>query len=213
MSDSPERLRAFRASYEDKAAGGRQARVQWVVMASVFAVLSVTAMVVFSLRGQSGQSGSPGERPPDELRTVAGYLAQKNMPIAALDVYDQYLATAVLGPEARAKVCYSVAEVAIDGEAYERALAYLYEAEVLDPDTELKEAITDKIALCLEKLGRDVDLRRELRRRTAVSRAPDTGGDEVVLAKVGDHVITDRDLELELEGLPPAVRGRMGQRP
>jgi len=202
---TPERLKEFRAQYAPKGQrSGVLAVVQLVVVVAGFA-----AVLAILLRGapQGPAQGRTGGLTADEQRAYAVCLVEKQEPRAAIDAYERYLGAAALTAPERANVCYSVAKLAIEAEEFERALAYLYQAEFLDPGSTLKDEINKKVVLCLDKLGRAVDLRKELRRRTDVKRTPDdVGPEEKVLAEFAGEVITDRDLELEIEKLPPALR-------
>jgi len=201
--DTPERLKEFRAQYAPKRQpAGALAVVQLAVM-----VVGFGAVLAVLVRGAGPAPGQSGGLTPENQRGFAVALAEKNEPRAALEAYEAYLNVAALTQPERAKVCYAVAKLAMEAEEFERALAYLYQAEFLDPGSELKEEVDKKVVLCLDKLGRAVDLRKELRRRTDVKRTlEDLGPDEQVLAEFAGEVVTGRDLEEKIETLPPALR-------
>ena len=210
MSDqTPDRLREFRAQYASKGMStSRLAILQLVILVAGFA-----GVFVFMGRGADSGKGSPpatdaqGGLSAEAEREYAVYLAERQQPLDAVDAYQAYLDKASLSPEDRANVCYTVGKLAADAEQYETALKYLYQAEFLAPESELKDDINKKVVLCLDKLGRRVDLRKELRQRTALKRsATDVQPGETVLAEFAGEVITDRDLALEIEKLPPYVR-------
>ena len=207
---TPERLKEFRAGYEGRPkAGLRMAWLHLLILVVGFGGLYWMLAPTISVVEAPGRLPDTAEAglPVEALREYAAALAEKNLPDAAVDVYKEYLARAPLTRDERAKVCYAVAKLATEAERYETALAYLYQAEWLAPDSDVKDEIDKKVALCLDKLGRTVDLRRELRKRTDVSRnAEDVKEGETILAEFGDQVITDRDLELELEKLPSYMR-------
>ncbi len=141
----------------------------------------------------------------EQWRKVAAHLAEKNMPLAAVEAYENALATEHYDPAARAGVCYTAAQLAFAGGDPEKGLALLYQAEALAPESDRKGDIDKLIVSCLEKLGRGVDLRNELRKRASLThQAKDVSADDTVLAELGDSVITQRDLELELEKIPGA---------
>ena len=209
MPEGTERLKEFRAQYR-----GGSSQHKWLLIIQTI-VLLVGFAVLFTMLGFGGKVEAParfnatsaGGLSPDALREYAAYLAEKHLPLAAIDAYEEYLDKAALEDPERANVCYSAAKLAVDAEDYSKALALLYQAELLDPESELKDEINKKVALCLDKLGRNVELRRELRRRSDLARkASDLSDDEVILAEFGDEVITDRDLEQEIEELPGSVR-------
>ena len=206
-NDASERLKQFRAQNGGGAPSPRWAVVQLLVL--VAGLAAIGALVVW--RGGSGDSDpaafAEGGLSDGQLRDYAVYLEEKKLPNAAIDAYEVYLAQTTLDDAARANICYSVGKLAIDAEDYERALAYLYQAEMLVPEGELSGEIDKKVVLCLDKLGRNVDLRRELRKRSAVKRtAEDVGEDETVLAEFAGEVFTNRDLDLEVEKLPTYLR-------
>ncbi len=203
--NTPERLKEFRSQY--KAAPGRNGKmavIQICVMVVGFAAVAV--LLLRSTPAPAPQS-STGGLPADKLREYAVRLEEKQQPLAAIAAYDEYMKTAALSLAERAKVCYNAAKLAIEAEKYDLALPYLYQSEFLDPGSNLKDEINKKVVLCLDKLGRTVDLRHELRKRTDVKRtAADVKPDETVLAECAGEIITNRDLEKEVEKLPPAAR-------
>ncbi|NIA12905.1 MAG: hypothetical protein GWP08_02400 [Nitrospiraceae bacterium] len=204
---TPERLKDFRAQYARNGGGnGKLAVVQLVVTLAGFA--AVLAALLYATPRNGSRQASIGLS-PNAQREYAVYLEGKQQPEAAIEAYAAYLDAASLTAPERATVCYRVAKLAIDAERYEDALAYLYQAEFLDPESQLRDDINQKVVHCLDKLGRGADLRKELRKRTDVKRsARDVPDGEVVLAEFSGDVVTDRDLELEIEKLPPAARGQ-----
>ncbi|MCP4641055.1 MAG: hypothetical protein GY851_11505 [bacterium] len=205
MTDNTsERLKQFRAENDPP----KPAPVRWLVgFLVVFLMGAVAGFAGLGLLHGGAAPGSGGGPSEDQLRRLAMRLEEKALPSAAIDAYATYLAAARLDDAARAKVCYSVGKLAVDAGDYERALTFLYESELLDPESDLARDIDKKVVFCLEKLGRTVDLRRELTHRTSVTRTPDaSGAGEVVLAEFGDERVTERDLELELEKLPASAR-------
>ena len=212
--ETPERLREFRERFAERDADEQRTRVQRMTLVSM--AVALAAIVVVGVYARTlPQSDSPvsfdaprGGLAPEDARKVAAYLAQKGMHEASLDAYEDYLDIAMLNPDERGNVCYAAAQVAIEGELYERALVFLYQAETIAPTSDLFAQIDSDIALCLDKLGRESDLRRELRGRTAENRDESKPDDSLVLAEVGNTTITERDLDMAIEELPPAARER-----
>ena len=204
--NTPERLREFRSAYTPSPQrAGLMSYVQLVLLLLGFGAV----IALLALREQApAKAGTPnGGLSAEQQRQYAAYLAEKQQPTAAVAAYQAYLDTASLAPNDRAKVCYATAKLAVEAEQYAAALPYLYEAEFLDPNSDIKDEINKKVVLCLDKLGRNVDLRHELRKRTEVKRtAADVKPEEKVLAEFAGEVITNRDLELEIEKLPASVR-------
>ena len=114
--ETPERLQAFRAQYAPRTANiQRLIAIQLVVVilgfAGLYALLGRDSGGSLSTGGAAG-----GGLPPDESRRLAVYLAEKNQPMAAVEAYENYLAGATLDSKARARVCYTVAKLAIEAE-------------------------------------------------------------------------------------------------
>lgn len=211
--NTPERLREFRAQN----ASGQRSRSGLLLLntALLLIVAALLAFVAYRLSAVSnsgaGDIHPEGGLTADALRRYAAYLEEKKLPEAAVAAYGQYLDRADLDPEARARVCYSVAKLAIDAGQYETALTYLYQSEMLAPDSDLKDDVDKRIVFCLERLGRSVDLRRELRKRTQpVRTAADLEPGETILAEFAGQIVSDRDLDLEIEKLPVAARDSLG---
>jgi len=139
---------------------------------------------------------------PEELRGLAAHLAEKEHLDAAVDTYEDYLRVADLQPADRARVCYTVANLALDLQNYDKALTLLYEADYLGAPDDIKAEVDKKIVQCLDRLGRTADLRKELRNRSNLTSAAEVKDDDVVLAQFGDNVITADDLQAEIDKLP-----------
>lgn len=203
---TPNRLQEFRAQYGAPRKGGVLAYAQLVLTLAGFAVIAAVLVLDRGKPSAAPASGGGGMS-ADEQRRYAAYLEGKSEPMAAVRAYEAYLDSAALSPQERSKVAYSVAKLSIDAERYDEALPYLYQAEFLDPESGLKDEINKKVVLCLDKLGRGTDLRHELRKRTDIKRsAADVEAGETVLAEFAGEVLTDKDLEKEVEKLPPAAR-------
>jgi len=212
--NTTERLREFRAQH----ARPKPSYAGLLIVAVLMLVVGFAAGFAagpIRMRTLNGErSTTRGGLPASQLKQYALYLEQKELPFQAIEAYKDYLDTVDLDDAARSRVCYSIGKLAAeaaheDPDRYTQALAFLYQAEMLDPDSDLREEIDKRVVFCLEKLGRSADLRRELRKRTAVKRtAEDVAPGEIVLAEFAGEVITDRDLDRELEKLPASVRER-----
>lgn len=206
--NTPERLKSFREENRQRA----RRSAMWPAVNTLIIVVGfvcvIAAIVLTSKHDRMTLSvGRNGGLTAPAMREYATLLEQKGLTNAAIEAYEDYLESAPLEPDVRANVCYSVGKLAADAERYETALEYLYQAEMLNPQSPMKDEINSKIVLCLEKLGRTSQLRRELRNRTKPERtAADLEEGEVVLAEFGGEIITDRDLDREIEALPPSAR-------
>jgi len=207
---TPDRLQQFRAQYAPPRKNGALPYVQLAVTVAGFALIGALLLAPRNTASPAAGGMSPGEQ-----REFAAYLEGKSEPEAAVEAYKAYMQNAALDPAERANVAYSIAKLSIDAKQYDTALPYLYQAEFLNPGSDLKDEINKKVVMCLDKLGRGADLRHELRKRTDIKRsaskrsADDVGPGETVLAEFAGEVLTDRDLEKELDKLPPAARESM----
>lgn len=208
--ETPERLKQFRAQYQGCGEGGRGRRWLKAFLLVAAVLLGLWGADVFLRGAIASSTARPGGMSADEWREYAIYLEGKALPDKALEAYQKYLETALLSDGERAKVCFSMATLAADTGNYRDALAALYQAEMLAPNTALKPEIDKKVVLCLERLNRKDELRRELRKRSGAdtSSTGTTPGD-TVLAECGDTVFTMHDLERELDALPPGARSKL----
>lgn len=205
--NTPERLKAFRAQYD---AAPKRSGAMGIVQL-VCLILIIVGLAAQWVRGPVVKPAAPvanqGGLTLDQQREYAVRLADKKLTGPAIAAYEEYLKNAALSVSERAKVCYSIAKLAVEDEKYDAALPYLYQAEYLDPKSELKEEINKKVVLCLDKLGRNVDLRHELRKRSDTKHdASQVQANDAILAEFGNEAITKRDLEMEIDKLPPAAK-------
>ncbi len=201
---SLERLNEFRA---ESAALQKPSRINHAARIALVAIAVAAGLwgVYVTVSSKIARANTGPDT--DQIRQLAVYFENKHLYGAAIDAYGKYLDRAALPNDARANVCFSVGKLACEQEKYETALAYLYEAEMLAPDSNLKDEINKKVVLCLDKLGKPSELRRELNNRASAHRtAKDVGPDEVILAEIGDSVITNRDLDREINKLSPGAK-------
>jgi len=199
--NTPERLKTFRGEHDNKPRAAYPFYwLQIVILVVGFgAVIGIIAGTPNeSMSEESARSGLS----PEELRGLAAHLAEKEHLDAAVDTYEDYLRVADLQPADRARVCYTVANLALDLQNYDKALTLLYEADYLGAPDDIKAEVDKKIVQCLDRLGRTADLRKELRNRSNLTSAAEVKDDDVVLAQFGDNVITADDLQAEIDKLP-----------
>ena len=207
--ETPERLRAFRATYARE-----HSRSSWVPrLLTALALVAVGVLgtkAAESLLRAGAAESSPGHEglTAEQWRSYAIRLEERNLPEQALRAYEAYLECAALTGSERSRVCYSLAKLASDAGHYEDALAYLYQSELLEPASDLKPEIDKQILACLEKLGRSGQLTRELRQRSGADPSAASAG-SAVLAEARDQVFTEADLDRELSRLPESVRASL----
>ena len=203
-NSTPERLAAFRAEYQ----APKASRTTVFVPIALALLLILTAINLFLAltRGTTSASGTSGDSATDQ-RALASYLVEKNLPGEASAAYRRYIDSGAVAGNDLANVCVSAADAAIQAERFEEALSFLYEADFKVPNSDRKPDIDKKIAFCLEKLNRSTELKHELRNRTTLSKTKaEVAPNETVLAEIGDAVITNRDLDAEINRMPEGAR-------
>lgn len=178
-----------------KAGGGVAAKVACGLL------VVVIGLQVYGLYGG-------GQRPADavasgglggDLQAAALKLEDRNLPLAAVELWRRYLESASPAAAERAKIRYRMGKLRFEGREYDHAVADLYLAEQLlgDRDPDLTRRIRAKVRDCLRGMGRGMELVRE----TAEQALP--GGEEGeagslgqrVVAKIGDETVTVADFE------------------
>jgi peptidyl-prolyl cis-trans isomerase C len=140
---------------------------------------------------------------PDAQRELANKLSE-TLPGMAVAAYQKYLDSADIPGAERAGVCYTVAKLAMSEGDYETALAFLYQAQVAGPDAALETEINTKMVSCLERLDRLIDAQNVLTETTSLGRPEkDVAKGEVILARIGNDVVTEGDLNREIQKMPP----------
>jgi tetratricopeptide (TPR) repeat protein len=200
---TPQRLKAFREDNASKQSSAKTA----VVSLGVGVVLGITgALAAFYVIGPSSNSDSSGMS-ANRMRELAVLYESKGMPAAAIESYTAYLDHAPLSDTQRGDVAYSIGKLAIANGDYDQALKFLYRAELLTPDSAVRDERDQQILRCLEQLGRTSDLSRELKRRTDASGGETADPGAIVLAEFGSETITDRDLAKKIGEMPQQMRG------
>ncbi len=199
---TPERLQAFREEQAIRPSGMRVAPVS-LVAGVALGIAGAFAVVHFrDTNAAASEHGLSAER----MRELALLYEGKDLADAAIEAHEAYLDRAGLSDADRGEVAYSIAKLAIEKGDFKDALKYLYQAELLAPDSPVHDARSREIVHCLEALGRASDLRRELKHRTDPTPSEAVEPGAVVLAEFGNDSVTDRDLERAIEEMPESVR-------
>lgn len=130
----------------------------------------------------------------------------------AVDSYERYINSTGLALEKKSNLSYIIGDIYMDYLSdYNNALANFVRAKVYYPANSSASEINKKIVACLEKLGRSVDAEREMLRATSLAAggkedAPKSEEKSVIIAKIGDRKIAMRELDKEIERMPPFMR-------
>jgi tetratricopeptide (TPR) repeat protein len=136
-------------------------------------------------------------------REVAGKLKAAGALDEAAALYEQYLGSTSAPVATRASIAYSLGTTYMDRGRYERALRWLYEAEVLDSG-ELSPELGQKIVHSLERMGRYHSAQAALDSRVQFApQKTERPADDPVVARIGESEIHRSDVERALDDLPP----------
>lgn len=177
---------------------------------SIIAALLAAASLVVVVLIYAEMPASHDDQYVVNARRLAGELADNNLPTAAIDEYKQVLERGTLDNAERGAIDYLIGKLYFEDIGdYEQAAAYYIKARSLDESASYYNEAGKNLIVCLEKLGRRLDARRELDYQAGSE--PDTSkssGKRVALVGSGD--ITVNEFTEAFNSLPPAVQDQMG---
>ena len=103
-----------------------------------------------------------------------------------------------------ANICYKLGNIYLDLKEYEKALANFYKSELLNPESEYKQDMNQKIVSALESLGLSQQAQYELEARTSIK--PTTQRKENIAVRIGKREITNDEIEGIINRLPAQVK-------
>ena len=167
-----------------------------VLLLIVLVVLAAANLVV-GRRGQSPQSVGGAGLSAEQVKELAGKLAQRSLYQQAAAAWQDYLAvTRPTGAE-QARVHFQIGELLEKAGLYADAIEHYYRSETASEVKELGPQINAHIKECFEKLGKFSALRYELMDRTSLDASQPAGGK--VVAEIGAEKITEAQLDARLE--------------
>jgi len=179
------------------------------IILAVIIIIGFIGLGIF-VRSELREAGRNGPA-PESLKKLASTLESKGLWEGAADAYQRYLDEATLSDAERAAVSYHLGVLCLDHLANPaKAAQYLIMARQLAGEEGVGRDADKKIVEALERLGKSLDAQKYLDEATGIeSPQKKKPGSEVVVAKVGDHEITMRDLEDEIQMLPPNLQQQM----
>lgn len=152
------------------------------------------------------------ERQPEWLvekeRKIANKLKGVGLLRASAESFERYLEMADMPPKERSKIAYIIGQLYMEVQDYEKALPWLYEAELTDTDTALASKLNALIITCLERLGRYQAAEYALKARTALdsNKLTEESKGENIVARIGQDVITLNQINQAFDALPPWIK-------
>lgn len=188
---------------------GEQGKFLPVLLAGCTMFMAGAALVFMMLSPGRGSllTRRAGQADAELYRALANKLKSIGLAQEAVFQYEQYFSTAELDTRTRANLAYTIGTLCLEEGSYAKALSWLYRVDLIDPDTPLKSETGLKIVHCLESLGKTHAAEYALASRSDQRGDPEgeLKGSNTV-AEVAGKKISLRELDEELESLPPWLR-------
>ncbi|MHC4166542.1 MAG: peptidyl-prolyl cis-trans isomerase [Planctomycetota bacterium] len=133
----------------------------------------------------------------EQVKQLAGKLAQRNLHVRAAEVWQDYLSRGGLTDAERARTMFQIAALMEKASLFDKAIEFYYRSEIAAELDELKPQINAHVKECFEKLGKFSALRYELMDRTTLESGPTAGAK--IVAEIGPEKITEADLDAMIE--------------
>ena len=162
--------------------------------------------VLFFIRNISGYTNcSQLSAWTDKLQLeYANLLLSKGLNTDAAQALGAYIEKAHTDNKDLASICNKLGNIYMDLKEYEKALASFYKSELLDPNSNYKQDMNQKIVESLENLGLSQQAKYELESRTAINSSGQKSG--TIVARIGKREITSEEVDMALNRSPGRVR-------
>ncbi|MBN1507568.1 MAG: peptidyl-prolyl cis-trans isomerase [Sedimentisphaerales bacterium] len=184
-------------SLPQKKSGGSAAGVFPTVLLVVLVILTAVTLVVTLSSRRGGSAAATRGLSAQQVKELASKLMQRNLYPQAAAAWQDYLATARLGAEERARVHFQIGVLLQKAGLYGQAVEHFYRSEVAAKVSELGPQINDHVKECFENLGEFSALRYEVMDRTSMTPSQPAGGK--VVAEIGAEKITESQLDALIE--------------
>ncbi len=173
------------------------------------AMLAATVLLCLGCGGDKNRSANP-----ELVREFANVLYNQQLFRQAIQEYERYLNQYAVDEREQANITYVIGDIYFERlKDYENALANYLRIKHLYPSSPLVSEADKKIVACLERLQRSVDAQRALEESSALDKSQVRGNRPgEVLARIGNRVITQGDLDFELSQLPPYMQNEFTSR-
>ncbi len=167
-------------------------------------ILLIIVLGLFLAR-KSLASGNQRSAWTDKLQLdYANALLSKGLNTNAAQAFEDYIAKSQADKKELAGICYKLGNIYLDLKEYEKALANFYKSELLNPESEYKQDMNQKIVSALESLGLSQQAQYELEARTSIK--PTTQRKENIAVRIGKREITNDEIEGIINRLPAQVK-------
>ncbi|MDD5282433.1 MAG: peptidyl-prolyl cis-trans isomerase [Candidatus Omnitrophica bacterium] len=138
----------------------------------------------------------------------ANTLLAKGLNADAAQAFEAYIEGGHADKNDLAGICYKLGNIYLDLKEYEKALANFYKSELLNPDSEYRQDMNQKIVSTLENLGLSQQAQYELESRTSIK--PTVQKNEKIAVRIGKREITNDEIDMVINRLPEQARKGLG---
>lgn len=148
-----------------------------------------------------------GKNNAEHWREVASKLHSSGVVGEAARFYELYLKNADVDHVVKATIAYSLGELYEQDQKLEKALAWYYQVEILDPVSKYKPEAGKRIVALLEKLKKFGAARQALKSQTTLrNETQEKAKGAVTVAKIGEREIYLHQIHQAMDTLPQNVR-------
>jgi foldase protein PrsA len=173
--------------------------VLWFITALMLILIGISSVNVYMMLSakKPNQAAVSSSLSPEQTKELAIKLSQRNLFDQAAKAWQDYLATANLTNDERAKTLFEIGTLLEKAGSNADAIECFYQSELVSKIGELEPQINAHIKDCFEKLGKFSALGREIADRTSLKGASSSG--DKVIAEIGTQKITQADLDAIIE--------------
>ena len=184
-------------SLPEKKSKGRFGGAFAIILLLIVGALAAANLIVALQARDEVPTASTDGLSATQVRELATKLAQRDLYEQAAATWQEYVASAPLTPEERAKAFFQVASAFEKAGRYDDAIENYYRSEAAASLDELRPQINTHVKECFEKLGQFAALRYEMMDRTSLAPTEPAGGK--VVAEIGSEKITEAQLDAAIE--------------
>ena len=140
----------------------------------------------------------------------ANALLSKGLSVNAAQAFEAYVEAARTNNKDLASICNKLGNIYMDLKEYEKALANFYKSELLDPNSDYKQDMNQKIISGLETLGLSQQAQYELENRTSIR--PAAQKNETIAVRIGKREITTGEIDAVINRLPEQVKKELNNK-
>ncbi len=141
------------------------------------------------------------------MKYYSNELRNKGLYEQAIESYKHYLKKTITSKKIRANIHYFIAEIYRENlKDLDKALAHYIKIKYIYPGSSLMNNVNPKIIECLENTGRSRAAHLALEEATALDQSGRKRGDERILAKIDNDIITQADFNNWYDELPEGIK-------